>query len=324
MEMNVGKAVLAIALGLSAFAAIAADPYPTRPIRLINPFAPGGSADLAGRVVAEGISQRVGQPVIVENKPGAGATIGSDFVAKSPADGYTLLLSNFSSQVIAVALYKKLPYDSMRDFAHIGMIGAVPNILLVHSEFPARTVQEFIAYAKAKPGSINYASGGIGSSGHLSSELLKSTAGIDLVHVPFKGGGPALQSTLAGQTQAMFENAPTAVAQVRSGRVRPLGVAAAKRIPQLPDTPTFVEAGFPNFIVGTWMGLSAPAGTPDPVITKLNAALREVLASPQATAKLAELAWNILPMTPEEYAAQMAKDIAIWTPIVKASGATAD
>ncbi len=316
---------------LAACAAAAAAPlparaqaFPSRPVRLVNPFAPGGSADVVGRSVAAALSQVLGQQVIVENAAGAGGTVGSGNVARAQADGYTLLLSNVASQAIAHSLYAKVPYDSSTDFEHVGLIGAMPNVFVVNPSFPAKNVAEFLEVGRSKSRNLLFGSAGNGSTPHLSAELLKSRTGIDAQHVPYKGAGPALIALMAGETSFQFENISTAVPQVKGGKLRALAVTGSSRSPALPDVPTMEEQGLPGFVVETWYGLSAPARTPAPVVQQLNRALVSVLSETGLVTKLGELGMQVKPGTPQAYRDFVVAETKKWGDIVKASGARVD
>ena len=255
--------VLAAACAVFALASAAnAQPYPTKTVRLVVPFPPGGSLDFAGRLIAQKLTEAWGQPVVVENKPGAGGNIGADMVAKSAPDGYTILLGALSTHAVNPSLYAKMPYDAVKDFAPITLVAVTPNVLVVNASSPVQNVKEFIAYTKANPGKLSFGSGSNGSAGHLAGELYKVETGTDAVHIPYKGGAPATQALMAGDTQFMFDNLANAMAQVKGGKLRALAVTTAKRSSLAPDLPTMAEAGLPGFDISTWYGLFAPAGTP--------------------------------------------------------------
>src|SRR5436190_4970014 len=255
--------VLAAACALLAFAATAAaQPYPIKPVRMVVPFPPGGSLDFAGRLIAQKLTEAWDQPVVVENKPGAGGNIGADLVAKSPPDGYTILLGALSTHAVNPSLYAKMPYDAVKDYAPITLIAVTPNVLVVNASSPVQNVKEFIAYTKANPGKLSFGSGSNGSAGHLAGELYKVETGTDAVHIPYKGGAPATQALLAGDTQFMFDNLANAMAQVKAGKLKALAVTTAERSKLVPELPTMAEAGLPGFDISTWYGFFAPAGTP--------------------------------------------------------------
>ncbi len=298
--------------------------YPSRPLRLIVPTAPGGGTDFTGRLVAAKLSESLGQQVVVENRGGGGGSVGADNAAKSTPDGYTLLLGSIATHAVNPALYKKLPYDHIKDFAPVSLIGTVPNALVVHPSVPAKSVQEFIAYAKANPGKINYGSSGVGSPPHLSMELLRSLTGINLVHVPYKGAGPALADLLGGQVQAMCTSLAGLINFIKSGRVRALGVTTAKRNPQLPDVPTIVESGIPGYEVTIWYAVFAPVATPRAIVQKLNTEMVKALNSPEMKERMALQGMDPAPSTPAELAAFVKVETAKWAKAAKDSGATAE
>jgi tripartite-type tricarboxylate transporter receptor subunit TctC len=317
-----GAACLAGLLGRPGGARAAS--YPSMPIRLINPFAPGGSADMISRLFAQKLSEAAKASIIVVNMGGAGGTIGSDRVAKSAPDGYTLLLSNVASQAIAATLYSHLPYDALKDFEHIAMFGSFPNVLVVGPAVKANTYAEFIAEAKAHPGAMTFGSAGNGSSPQLSAELLKLRTGIQARHVPFKGAGPALMAVIGGEISFQFENASTAIPQVKGGKLRALGVTSAQRLAALPDVPTMQELGLEDFVVGSWYGVSAPAGTPQDVARIISRATVQVLKEPDMRAQLTAMGVQMPDFPPTGYRDFVAAEIARWAPLIKASGAKVD
>ncbi|MEI7678940.1 MAG: tripartite tricarboxylate transporter substrate binding protein [Betaproteobacteria bacterium] len=298
--------------------------YPARPLRLIVPTAPGGGTDFTGRLVAAKLSETMGQQVVVENRGGGGGSVGADNAAKATADGYTLLLGSIATHAVNPALYKKLPYDHLKDFASVSLIGTVPNALVVHPSLPVKSMQEFITYAKANPGKINYGSSGVGSPPHLSMELLRSMTGINLVHVPYKGAGPALADLLGGQVQAMCTSLAGLINFVKSGRVRALGVTTAKRNPQLPDVPTIVESGVPGYEVTIWYAVFAPVATPKAIVDKLNAEMVKALNSSEMKERMALQGMDPAPSTPAELTAFVKVETAKWAKAAKDSGATAE
>ena len=298
--------------------------YPARPLRLIVPTAPGGGTDFTGRLVAAKLSETMGQQVVVENRGGGGGSVGADNAAKATPDGYTLLLGSIATHAVNPALYKKLPYDHLKDFASVSLIGTVPNALVVHPSVPVKSMQEFITYAKANPGKINYGSSGVGSPPHLSMELLRSMTGINLVHVPYKGAGPALADLLGGQVQAMCTSLAGLINFVKSGRVRALGVTTAKRNPQLPDVPTIVESGVPGYEVTIWYAVFAPVATPKAIVDKLNAEMVKALNSSEMKERMALQGMDPAPSTPAELTAFVKVETAKWAKAAKDSGATAE
>ena len=316
---------LAVVIVGSAAATTAwAQAYPTKPVKLVVPFPPGGSLDITGRLLAQKLTETWGQPVVVENKPGAGGNIGADLVAKSPPDGYTILLGALSTHAVNPNLYAKMPYDAVKDFAPITLIAITPNVLVVNAASPVNNVREFIAYAKANPGKLAFGSGSNGSAGHLAGELFKVETGSDAVHVPFKGGAPATQALLAGDTQFMFDNLANAMAQVKAGKLKALAVTTAQRSPLVPELPTMAEAGLPGFDISTWYGLFAPAGTPTAIVAKWNAEVTKILNAPDVRARLVADGAEPSPNTPEQFTQMIARELSKYARIVKASGAKVD
>src|SRR5471032_395263 len=313
---------LALLLGIVA-PAIAAD-YPNRPISLVVAFPPGGPSDVLARIVGKQMELLLGEPFVIENKPGAGGNIAADSVAHAKPDGYTLLMGNNSILATNEALYKKITYSPQKDFIPITLIGTQANILVVNNEVPAKSLKELIALAKAQPGKLNFASSGHGAAAHLAGELFKTEAQVDIVHVPYKGAAPALQDVIAGHDQIMFATAASVIGQINGGQVRALAVTTLKRTTALPDLPTMDEAGLKGFEASTWHGLVAPTGTPPDVIAKLHDAAIEALHDPGVQASLAKLGVDIVGDTPKEFEAYIKAEIPKWTAIVKASGATLD
>lgn len=295
------------------------DAYPTRPVKIVVPYSPGGTTDTVGRIVAEELGKELKQPFIIDNRAGAGGSIGSIAVANSPADGYTLLISGPGSNAFAHALTPSLPYDSNRDFVHISQVMSGPNVLVVHPSFTAKTLQELIAQAKANPGKLDYANS-IASSGHLSMELLKQKAGVNIQQVPYKGSAPALADVLAGQVPMTMTNQDTLLPYVRAGKLLPLAVTSAQRNPLFPDVPTVAESGFPGFSVVSWVGLSAPKGTPKPIVDKLEAAMVKVFSAPAVRARLESQGFVMVASNSKEYTAFIASEIQRWTQLVKEVG----
>ncbi|MDQ2916487.1 MAG: tripartite tricarboxylate transporter substrate binding protein [Pseudomonadota bacterium] len=303
---------------------VAAQPFPTKAVKLIVPFPAGGPLDATGRAIAQKLTEAWGQSVIVENKPGAGGNIGADLVAKSPPDGYTVVMGALSTHAVNPSLYPKMPYDAQKDFAPITLVAITPNVLVVNPSLPVHSVKELIAYAKAHPGKLSFGSGSIGSAGHLAGELFNVDAGVDMVHVPYKGAAPAMQALLAGDTQLMFDNLASATAQVKAGKLRALAVTTAQRSKLAPDLPTMAEAGLPGFDISTWFGLLAPAGTPPDVIAKWNADVTKILSAPEMRDRLAAQGAEAAPDTPAEFARFIASELTKYARIVKTSGAKVD
>ena len=298
--------------------------FPDRPIMLVVPFPAGGSTDLVARVVAEKMSQDLGQQIVVDNRGGAGGNVGAAAAAKADPDGYTILMGTVATHSINSALYRKMPYDPVKDFAPISLLVVVPNVLVVNPDFPAKNVQELIALLKEKPGEYSYASSGNGTPLHLSGELFKSMAGVDMVHVPYKGAGPALVDVMGGHVPIMFDNLPSSAEHIRAGKLRGLAVTTAERSPSMPELPTIAELGLPGYETYTWNALFAPAGTPPDVITTLNEAAVAAVQDPGVKAKLATMGASVVGSTPEELGQHVAAEMAKWAPVVKASGAQID
>jgi tripartite-type tricarboxylate transporter receptor subunit TctC len=318
------RAVCMAVLLLGALAPARAVDYPTRPITLAVAFTPGGPSDVLARIVGKQMEQTLGEPIIVENRPGAGGNVAAEFVAHARADGYTLLMGNNSILATNESLYKTLTYSPQKDFMPITLIGTQANILVVNKDVPAQNLKELIALARAQPGKLNFASSGYGAAAHLAGELFKSEARVDIVHVPYKGAAPALQDVIAGHDQLMFATAASVLGHIKGGKVRALAVTTLKRTQALPDLPTMDEAGLPGFEASTWHGLVAPTGTPPEVIVKLHVAAVKALQDPGVQASLARLGVDIVGNTPDEFKAYIAKEVPKWAAIVKASGATVE
>jgi tripartite-type tricarboxylate transporter receptor subunit TctC len=318
------KAALAIGLAASLWmapAAVAAD-YPTRPVTLVVAFTPGGPSDVLARIIGKKLEQVLGQPFVIENRPGAGGNVAAEQVAHAPADGYTLLNGNNSILATNAALYKKINFDAEADFAPISLIGSQANILVVNPSVPAKTMAELIALAKARPGKYNFASSGYGAAAHLAGELFKTEAKIDIVHVPYKGAAPALQDVIAGHVDMMFATAASVVGHIRDGTVRPLAVTTLKRTAVMPEIPTVDELGLKGFDATTWHGLVTQAKTPKEIVAALHRATVAALNDPTVKRQLADLGVDIVGSSPEEFSAYIRSEIPKWTAIVKASGAT--
>ncbi|WP_371348821.1 Bug family tripartite tricarboxylate transporter substrate binding protein [Ancylobacter sp. IITR112] len=316
-------ALAALGVALAPAGPAAAQDFPNRPVTLVIPFSAGGSTDLVGRLVAERMSAELGQPVVVENKGGAGGNLGAAQVAKANPDGYTILMGTVATHALNPALYKKMPYDPVTSFAPVSLLVIVPNVLVVNPDFPAKTTEELIALLKKDPDKYSYASSGNGTPLHLSGELFKSMADVDMQHIPYQGAGPALVDVLSGQVPIMFDNLPSSTSHIKSGKLRALGVTTAKRAPSFPDLPAIAEA-VPGYETYTWNAVFAPAGTPPEVVAKLNAAANAALADPKVQARLADFSAVSVGSTPEELGEHVKKEIAKWAPIVKASGAQLD
>jgi tripartite-type tricarboxylate transporter receptor subunit TctC len=317
-----GVAVAVLHAGLAA--AQPAEAWPARPIRIIVPFPPAGATDILARAVAFDLQKAFSQTVVGENRPGAGGNLGADMVAKAAPDGYTLLMATVGTHAINVALYAKMPYDAVRDFAPVSLVALVPNLLVVHPSLPVHSVSELIAWARAHPGKLNYASSGNGTSIHLSGELFKSMAALEITHVPYKGSGPAIADLIGGQVQLMFDNLPSALPHARGGKLRALAVTSARRSPAAPELPTVAEAGLPGYEASAWFGIAAPAATPREIVSKLNAAIARGLQSNETRERLSGQGAEPVGGSPEQFAEHIRTELAKWAKVVKASGARVD
>jgi tripartite-type tricarboxylate transporter receptor subunit TctC len=319
---NIRTLLVAAAAAAALAHPVCAQNYPNRPIRFVVPFSAGGAADVPGRILTQKLTEALGQQVVVDNRPGAGSTIGADNVAKAPPDGYTLLtISN--THFVSAALYKKLPYDSVADFAPVTQVTSAPNVIVVHPSLPAKTVKELIALAKAKPGKIDYASSGNGSTQHLTGALFCKMAGIEMTHIPYRGSGPATADLLSGQVTVGFPGIAGMLPQIKAGKLRALAVTSAKRSPELPDTPTVAEAGVKGYDVTAWFGVAGPKGMPREIVMKLHTELLRILKNPEVQKLLLnagqEVAWQ---ETPEQFGEMLKSEAAKWARMVKESGAT--
>ena len=301
-----------------------AQQYPSRPIRYIAPNLPGGPTDILARTLGQKLSESMGQPIIVENRAGGSGIIGTEAAAKSPPDGYTLVSGNNGTFGANASLFRKLPYDPVRDFLPVVLLVAQPNILVVHPSLPVKSVKELVAFAKARPGQLSYAGTGIGAAANMSAELFKNMTGANMVGISYKSAAPALTELVAGQTQLMFATALSVTPNIRSGRLRALGVTTAKRMAAMPELPTIAEAGVPGFETSTWHGVLVPAGTPAPVVEKLNAEFNRALRLPDVRERLTALGAEILGGTPKELADHIQREILKWGKIVKSLGVRAD
>jgi len=312
------KALFALLLALPALTAPSAmaQQYPSKPIVLVVPFAPGGTSELISRLVAQKLTEGLGQQVVLENRPGAAGNIAMEQVARAAPDGYTLILGHIGTLAVNPAMFPKLPYDAIKDFAPVSLIAAVPNIVTVNPAVPAKTLKEFLDLARAKPGSINYGSAGNGSAGHLAMEYLKRIAKTDMVHVPYKGTGPMLTDLLAGQTQATFTGSSPLIPHIKSGKLRALAVGSAVRIPSLPEVPTIAESGFAGFETSQWYGIIAPAKTPPAIIQKLSLEIAQVMKQPDVIARLSGDGTVMIGSTPNEFAAYISKEMKRWGEVV--------
>ncbi len=312
-----------LAIGIHAGPARAQTPaqdYPSRPVKIIVPTPPGGPVDVMARITANYLQTALGQAFVIENRGGAGNTIGSKDAAEATPDGYTLLYSSASGLVMAPLLHPDAGYNPLTDYDPIALVAATSNVLVVNPAVPANTVTELVAYAKANPGKVNFSSGGIGVLPHLIGEMFKAQAGINIVHVPYKGGGPSINDLVAGNVQMTFESTTVLLPLIEAGKLRALAVTTKRRIAQLPDVPTMVESGYPNFVTTAWTGLLAPAHTPPPIVAKLNATINDGLKRPQLLDALAKLTIDPLGGTPADFTAQIKSDTAKWSPIITALG----
>ena len=318
-------ACVGLGVVLSSATSMAQSAYPNKPIRLVVGFAPGGSTDIVARIVAQRLSERLGQSVVVENKPGAGGTIGADATAKSAPDGYTLTLGTTSTHAIAAGAYSKLPYDPVADFSHISLVAMTPYLLVVNPQVKATTLAEFIALAKAQPGVLNYASAGNGTATHLAMEMLKDAAKIDLLHVPYKGNAPADAAILGGEVQAVFGSMPALLQNTKANKVRPLAVGTAARSPALPDVPTVAEQGYPGFEAALWLGIMGPANMPPAIVDRLHKEIASIVATPEFKAAMdANGAEPIASKSPAEFRDMLRGQVGKYVAITKAVGIKLD
>jgi tripartite-type tricarboxylate transporter receptor subunit TctC len=318
------RPLLAFLALVAAQPALAQGDYPNKPVRMIVGFAAGGISDVLGRAVAITLSKQLGQQVLVENKPGAGTTIAGDAVARSAPDGYTLWLQDITTHAINAALYTKLPYDSVRDFTYVSMIASTPLMLVVHPSTNAHSVRELIALLKANPGKLSYGSSGNGTIVHLAGEMLRQAAGVEVVHVPYKGSNPATQAILGGEVTFVFSTMPPALSNAKAGKLRPLAVTTPKRVPAAPQVPTMIESGLRDFDVVLYSGVLAPKGMDRAVVKKLNGAFAATVRAPEIEKVYEQLGADAIAMTPEEFEAATQREIAKLAPLVKASGAKVD
>ncbi len=318
--MTIARILVTALLSLTAAFPAQAQPYPAKPIKIIVPFPAGGIADVYARLIGGRIGETWGQPVVVENRTGAGGNIGADAVAKSPPDGYTIAMGSLGTHAVNVSLFAKMPYDPVRDFAPIAHVLEAEGLLVVHPSVPAQNVAELISQLRAKPGAMTYASAGMGTASHLAGELFKVLAKVEMVHVPYKGNVPAITDLLAGQTSLLFATMPTVLPHAKAGKLRALATIGAARSAAAPELPTVAET-LPGFEVNNWIGLFAPAGTPPEIVQRWNAEVRRTMQSPQIQARLPAEGARFIPTTPEQFGAFVKDEIAKWAPVVKASGA---
>ncbi len=309
---------------LSAVAPAAAQPYPQKPVRLIVGFPPGGATDVVARLVGQKLGEQLGQQFVVDNRGGADGNIGAELVAKAPPDGYTLMLATIGTMTINPSLHRKMPFDTLRDFAAISQVTSLPQLLVVHPSVPAKTVSDLIAYAKSRPGQLNFASGGSGSAIHLAGELFKMMSKVDMVHIPYKGSAPAMTDLLSGQVSLMFDQILTALPHVKNGKLRALGVTTEKRSPAAPHIPTISEAALPGYSVATWHGLVAPTATPRTIVQRLSAETAKALQSAEIRDRFSAQGVEPVSSTPEQFAAMMKSELEKWRTVIAASGAKVD
>ncbi len=317
--------LIALAALMAACGLVSAQGWPSRPVHLVVPYAAGGPVDLSARLVAAKLQAALGQPVVAENKPGAGGNIGADYVAKSAADGYTLLMGAIATHAINPSLYPKFPYDPVRDFRHVALLVQVPNVLVVNNDLPARSVKELIEFSKKNPGKLDFASGSTGSTGHLAGELFKQMTGTYMVHIPYKGAAPAVVDLMSGRVHLMFDNLASALPNIKAGKLRALAVTTIKRSQFVPELPTLAESGLPGFDLTTWWGVMAPAATPQPVVDRLAAEIAKAMAAPDLRERFAAMGSE--PPTvrsPAQFTAFVEKELKTYAALVKRSGAKVD
>jgi tripartite-type tricarboxylate transporter receptor subunit TctC len=316
--------VVAVACAALCANALAADDYPQRPVRLVVPVPPGGAGDFTGRLIGGKLADALKQNIVVENRGGAAGVIATEFVSNAAPDGYTLLLSSSTTHGISPVLYKKLPFDAMKDFTHIGLIATIPGVMAVNQAVPARTVKEFVELAKAKPGTILFGSSSSGSPPHLMGELFKSVSGAPIVHVPYKGSGPAVIDLVGGQIQVMFDGLPSLIGQINTGKLRALAAVSAKRSLALPDLPTMAELGYPGVEGGLWYGISGPANVPRAIVERLNREIFAAVALAEVKERFASQGAFVSPLSPRDYTQFIRSEMNKWGPVIRASGATID
>lgn len=314
------RALAVCVAGWMAVTGVVAQEFPSRPVRFVVPYAPGGSTDTLARTIGSKLTDHLGQQVVVDNRPGANGDIGMTIVAKAPADGYTIVLGYIANLGIGPSLYAKMPYDPIKDFASITQVAGASNIMVTHPSLPAKDLKSFIAYVKANPKKVNFASAGVASVGHLTGELLNDMAGIDMQHVPYKGSGQAITDLVGGHIKAMISGMASTLPHVRSGKLVAIATTGAKRTPATPDVPTIAESGFKDFEASSWFGVLAPAGTPKPVVMRLNADIRKTLQDAAVGKRLAGVGFEIVSGTPEQFTAYMQSEIKKWAKVVKAAG----
>ncbi len=314
----------ALFLPINAAAQQSTGAYPNKAIRLVVPFTPGGSTDILARAIGQKLTEAWGQPVVIDNVPGAGGSIGADKVAKSPADGYTLLMGHIGTLAVNPSLYPKLPYDPVKDFAPVAWVARVPNVLVVHPSVKANNLKEFVALAKSRPGQLNYGSGGNGSAANLATEYFKMQTATSLLHIPYRGTAPAVTDLIGGQIQVLFTGAPAVIGQIRSGQLRALAVSSPTRMDAMPELPTVAESGYKNFEADQWYGVVAPAGTPKDIVAKLNSQINQSLSSNELKTRLNNEGAIATPTTPEAFGSLIVREIARWKPVIQSGRVTAN
>ncbi|MPZ47269.1 MAG: tripartite tricarboxylate transporter substrate binding protein [Betaproteobacteria bacterium] len=317
------RPVLLALLAAAGVGSASGQEYPSKPIRFIIPYAVGGGTDILGRIVAQRLGERLGQQVLVDNRPGAGSILGSSILAQSNPDGYTMMTANIAHGANPY-LHKKLPYDTVRDFVPVTLMAVLPSVLAIHPSVPARSVKEFIAFARANPGKLSYGTAGVGSANHLTMELFKITTKTDIVHVAYKGGGPAMQDLLGGQVKSIFITVPPVLPQVKAGKLLALGISSAQRSSALPDVPTVIEAGVPGFEVYEWQGIVLPRGTPQEIVRRLNKEIVAVLALPEVRSRISGLGAIVVANSPEAFAEHIRKELALWQRVISTAGIRAN
>ena len=320
----VGRLAAAALAAMTWLTPAAGQPYPAKPIKIVVPFPAGGIADLYARLIGTRAAESWGQPIVVENRTGAGGNIGADAVAKSPPDGYTLVMGSFGTHAVNVSLFANMPYDPVRDFAPIALVLEAEGLLVVHPSVPAQSVLDLIAYGRAHPGRLTFASAGMGTASHLAGELFKTMARVDMTHVPYKGNVPALTDLLAGQTSLIFATMPTVLPHAKAGKLRPLATIGAVRSAAAPEIATVAEAALPGFEVRNWVGFFAPAGTPDDIVRRWNLETQRIMQLPEIQGRLLSEGARFIAMTPAQFGAFVKAEIAKWAPVVRASGARVD